>query len=129
MEKIMFRNGKNLIITDFREGFLHLCDLNGTLLDYFNPGEYLKEHSALCVRLSYNESDEEIYAADNKSILDFDWNLKLINKIGNSLNYVWFFSIDQNILYISHLEDDKIGLWDIQKLKLIKEKKLKHHCI
>jgi WD40 repeat protein len=79
--------------------------------------------------LSYNESDEEIYAADNKSILDFDWNLKLINKIGNSLNYVWFFSIDQNILYISHLEDDKIGLWDIQKLKLIKEKKLKHHCI
>jgi hypothetical protein len=120
----MFRNGKNLIITDFREGLLHLCDLNGTLLDSFNPGGYLKEPSALFVRLSDNENDEEIYVADNKSILVFDSNFKLINKIGNNLNYVWYLSIDRNILYISHLEDDKIGLWDIQKLKLIKEKKI-----
>jgi hypothetical protein len=33
-------------------------------------------------------------------------------------------SIDRNILYISHVEDDKIALWDIQILKLIKEKKI-----
>jgi hypothetical protein len=113
----LFKNGTKLILTDISKKCLHICDLNGKYIESVNPQNSLQLPLVLFVLKKINE---EIYVYDGeiKTVFLFDSNFKLKYKIGNNLKNSNFMNIDTengiNILYITHMFDNEITLWNTQ---------------
>ena len=126
----LFRNGTKLLVADTKKGFLHICDLNGNLLNTFNPQDLLKSPFALfVVPQSIEEEDVYIFDRHLKQVLVFNSSFHLIRQIGNALNTAYNLSVDASLSgnyskhYLLHRDYDEISVWRAdtgQPLHLIK---------
>ena len=98
--------------------------MNGSLIKSINPNNYLKEPLGLCVETKSN-GDEIVYVSDWKAhtVFVFNYNFKLITRIGQNLNFVSYITIDSEsgILYISHTYENKVSLWNVKSGKLFQK--------
>ncbi len=102
------------MITDGGKGLLHICDLNGNLINSVNPKGILQDPRGLFV--AKIDSDEEIYVLDYNlgCIFLFNSKLKLIRKIGSNLKKAEYLSIDTDtdVIFISHTSKDSVSVWN-----------------
>ena len=116
----LFQNGQKLLLTDVTKKCLHICDLNGKYIESLNPQNCLQLPFVLFVLKKLESLNEEVFVFDGeiKTVFLFDSNFKLKNKIGNKLKHSNHMNIDTengiNILYISHMFDNEITLWNTQ---------------
>ena len=109
-----FRNCTSLLITDGGKGLLHICDLDGNLINSLNPKNVLTDPRGIFV--FKKDSDEEIYVLDYSAGIIFLFNskFKLVKKIGSNLKKAEYLSVDSDsdVIFISHTSNDSVSLWN-----------------
>ena len=123
MRMTTFNNCQEILISDEKKGLIHRFTLNGQHLSSINPNSCLQIPGSICVGLNEENGDEEVYVYDWKaeSVFVFNDEFNMIKKIGKNLKTVQYLVKDSesSILYVSHLLEDSVTLWNINDGKFI----------
>ena len=111
----LIENNTKLLITDYKRKLLHLLDLDGNILNSFNPNNVLKDPSCICVLKDPNE--ENIFVGDDEQhkIFVFNSNFDLKFQFGDqNLNGPDYMQIDNEFdksrLYVSDWNNNEITI-------------------
>ena len=114
----LLENNTKLLISDPQSNQLHLLDLDGNILESFNPDNLLKRPSSVCV-LKSDTNEETIYIGDSEQheIFAFDSNFQFKFKFKFShLMQASYMRIDNEFdksrLYVCELFKDKLTILD-----------------
>ena len=114
----LFNNDTEIISTDGLNSRLNICDINGNLINKFNPNGILQHPMSICIN-DIDPDNIEIYVGDYAlhKIVVFDVHFKELRDFGNqTLNVPEFIEIDRenfdNLLYVSDYRNNNITVWD-----------------
>ena len=120
----LFNNNTEIISADGINNRLNICDINGNLINSFNPDGILQQPMSICV----NDTDcenIEIYVGDyvTHKIIVFNSNFKYLGEFGNeTLNVPEFIAIDkenfENLIYISDYRSNSITVWNSKRCEM-----------
>jgi hypothetical protein len=115
----LIENDSKLLITDYGKNLLHLLDLDGNILKSFNPSNFLKRPTGVCIRNSDDLNEEKVYIGDDEhhKVFVFNTNFQLQFQFGNLiLMHPRYMRInnefDSSRLYISDWPTDEITIWN-----------------
>ena len=114
-------NGTQIAMPDELNSIIHICDLNGNLIESKDPDGIIDQPIGICI-LTKEDGDEEIYIGDcaEHKVFVFDSNFTLKNTFGdNRLKIPQYILIDdENVtnkyLYASDFSNDEITIWNTQ---------------
>ena len=121
----LIENNTKLLIAEFVRNLLHICDLDGNLLNSFKPNGMLHNPLGLCA------ANKEIYISDGEmfnqiSVYDTEFNLK--RKFGHSIINPEFLRVDEEYnnlnLYVSDCDNNEISIWNVQSGELVNKIKI-----
>jgi hypothetical protein len=117
----LFNDNTEIISTDGVNNKLNICDINGNLINTFNPNGLLHHPMSICIN-DCDLKNIEIYIGDYvlHKIIIFDVNFKYKREFGNdTLKVPEFIEIDKdnfdNLAYISDYRSNNITIWNSEK--------------
>ncbi len=120
----LFNNNTEIISADGINNRLNICDINGNLINTFNPDGILQNPMSICIN-DIDCDNIEIYIGDHVAhkIIVFDKNFKYLREFGNEiLNVPEFLAIDKenfdNLIYVSDYRNDNITIWNLKSSKI-----------
>jgi hypothetical protein len=122
----VFNNGTELALPDELNSLIHICDLNGNLINSINPDGLIDQPIGICV-LSKDDGTEEIYIGDcsEHKIFVFDSNFTFKRNFGNeSLKVPQYILVDgddeiNKYIYASDYSNDEITVWNTENGELV----------
>ena len=115
----LIESNSKLLITDWKRNLLHLVDLEGNILNSFNPNNIFKDPTGVCILIEPGSNEEKIFVGDeeHEKIFVLNSNFELKFQFGDGhLKQPGYLAIDnefeKSCLYVSDSSNNKITVWN-----------------